>query len=132
MIFSLDLLGGEVRTATPRLSEPCETGISPRPGHPDSRFQLVADVVAAGIRRLIVLDVAAVGLSQGCPTLDLCRELRRRYSDLEITSGGGVCTVADLEQLTVAGCDIALVTTALHDTRIGRAELTRTAIAGSK
>ena len=131
LIFSLDLLAGEVRMAIPQGREIYASGTSPRrrlgssPGHPDTpSLQWVADVVASGIRRLIVLDVAAVGLGQGCPTLDLCRELRRRYSDLEITSGGGIRTMADIEQLTVAGCDNALVATALHNGRIGRAELT--------
>lgn len=137
-VFSLDLVAGVVRTAAPLGSEPGASGTSPRqrldssPGHPDSAQRIVADVVASGIRRLIVLDVAAVGLGQGCPTLDLCRELRQRYSDLEITSGGGVRTMADLEQMAVTGCDVALVATALHDGRIGRAEPTRSKSAGSK
>ncbi|MCE9544548.1 MAG: hisA/hisF family protein [Planctomycetia bacterium] len=110
LIFSLDLIDGRPRAAASQWKN-------------SSPLEITADVAATGVRRLIVLDVAAVGLGQGCPTLDLCRELRRRYSDLEITSGGGIRTMADLEQLTVAGCDIALVATALHDGRIGRADL---------
>ena len=127
LIFSLDLMRGELRSAASWLDR--DTGTSPRrrlgssPCHPQLALQIVDAVAAAGVRRLIVLDVAAVGIGQGCPTRDLCRDLRRRYPEIELTSGGGIRNMADVDQLAAAGCDIALVATALHDGRISRNDL---------
>jgi len=50
----------------------------------------------------------------GVPTLDLCRTLRKRCPQLEITSGGGVRSRDDLDRLAAAGCNRALVASALH------------------
>jgi phosphoribosylformimino-5-aminoimidazole carboxamide ribotide isomerase len=109
-VFSLDLVAGVPRAASPQWRH-------------YSPLEIAADVVAAGIRRLIVLDVAAVGVDQGCPSLPLCRQLRDRYPKLELTSGGGVRDDNDLSQLAAAGCNVALVASALHNGRIGRRQL---------
>jgi phosphoribosylformimino-5-aminoimidazole carboxamide ribotide isomerase len=110
LIFSLDL----------KASQPLAVG----PAWTD----LTADEIAAtatdpGIRRLIVLDLAQVGTGEGLSTLDLCQRLRDRQPQLEITSGGGVRNLADLESLAAAGCDAALVASALHDGRISVKEV---------
>jgi len=116
LIFSLDLAAGKVRTVAPQWVE-WRSGSSP--GHAEyGALQIATDVIAAGVRRVIVLDVAAVGVGKGCPTLNLCRELRSRHADIELISGGGIRNAADVEQLAAAGCDAALVATALHDGRI--------------
>jgi len=71
-----------------------------------------------GIRRLIVLDLAQVGMDQGLSTLALCRALKRIDSDIELTSGGGVRSLDDLRALADCGCDAALVASALYDGRL--------------
>ncbi|MCE9544922.1 MAG: hisA/hisF family protein [Planctomycetia bacterium] len=109
-IFSLDLLHGEPRTAAPEWQGRGAEGF-------------VAEAVAAGVRRVIVLDVTAVGVDQGCPTLDLCRRLRAAYPEIELTTGGGVRGPDDLRTIATAGCNAALVATALHDGRISRFHL---------
>jgi phosphoribosylformimino-5-aminoimidazole carboxamide ribotide isomerase len=67
---------------------------------------------------MIVLDLADVGVSRGTGTLDLVRRLRSAHPQLELTAGGGVRGIDDLRQLADAGCDAALVASALHDGRI--------------
>jgi len=105
IVFSLDLKDGMPLTSSATWR--------------DQSPAAIADVVIAlGIRRLIVLDLAGVGVGLGVPTLDLCRRLRAAYPELEITTGGGVRAVDDLAAIREAGCNGALVASALHDGRI--------------
>lgn len=76
-----------------------------------------------GVRRMIVLDLAQVGSGAGVGTEGLCRWLREHRADLELIAGGGVRGVADLNALSAAGCDAALVASALHDGRLSREDL---------
>jgi phosphoribosylformimino-5-aminoimidazole carboxamide ribotide isomerase len=87
-----------------------------------SAEQIAAIVVRAGVRRMIVLDLASVGMGAGVGTEPLCRSLRCRYPDLQIIAGGGVRGPADLLSLEKAGCDAALVASALHDGRLDARE----------
>ncbi len=72
-----------------------------------------------GIRRFILLDLARVGTGEGVGTEEVCRHLRQRAPDVQIAAGGGVRDARDLSKLAHAGCDIALVASALHNGRIG-------------
>ena len=87
---------------------------------PDRRAGLGSPFAHAPGQRLEVVDLAGVGVGQGVPTLDLCRRLRAAYPKLELISGGGVRGVDDLKALRDAGCDAALVASALHDGRLTR------------
>lgn len=104
-VFSLDLKAGH-----PVAAHPVWQGYS--------ATELAALAVQAGYRRLIVLDVAAVGTDSGPASADLCREIRQSHPRIELLSGGGVRHMADVRQLIEAGCDAVLVASALHDGRI--------------
>jgi phosphoribosylformimino-5-aminoimidazole carboxamide ribotide isomerase len=80
--------------------------------------EIAAAAIAAGARRLIVLDLADVGVGGGVGTLALCRQLRAAHPQCELIAGGGVRGPADLDAMREAGCDAALVASALHDGRI--------------
>jgi phosphoribosylformimino-5-aminoimidazole carboxamide ribotide isomerase len=67
----------------------------------------------------MVLDVISVGSNQGCPTATLCRAIVERFPDVEVATGGGIRGLDDLHLLAGIGCAAALVSTALHDGRIG-------------
>jgi phosphoribosylformimino-5-aminoimidazole carboxamide ribotide isomerase len=82
-------------------------------------------VVEAGVRRLLVLDLAHVGRDKGVGTLDLCRSLARTFPDIELAAGGGVRGLGDLLELERAGVDIALVASALHDGRLTPEQIAR-------
>jgi phosphoribosylformimino-5-aminoimidazole carboxamide ribotide isomerase len=86
---------------------------------------IAARALDAGVRRLIVLDLARVGTGMGAGTEALCRRLRQLDGGLEITAGGGVRGPADLATLAASGCDAALVASALHDGRITPSDLAR-------
>jgi phosphoribosylformimino-5-aminoimidazole carboxamide ribotide isomerase len=109
LIFSLDLKSGMPITRAGAFD-----GMSP--------LQIARLALRLGVRRMIVLDLAAVGMGQGVPTAPLCRSLRCQDAELEIIAGGGVRGPADLRALEAAGCNAALVASALHDGRIGAGE----------
>ena len=80
----------------------------------------IAHVAAdAGIKQMIVLDLADVGTGRGTATIDLCSRLKTDFGEeVRLIAGGGVRGLGDLQQLTLAGCDAALVASALHDGRL--------------
>jgi phosphoribosylformimino-5-aminoimidazole carboxamide ribotide isomerase len=80
-------------------------------------------VIKAGIQRLIVLDLADVGVAAGTTTLELCRAIRQEFPEVELIAGGGVRSLDDLHALRAAGCDAALVASALHDERLSPQDL---------
>ena len=59
-----------------------------------------------------------VGMNDGVGTERLCRDLRSADPDLQIIAGGGIRSAGDLRSLETAGCDAALVASALHDGRL--------------
>ncbi|MDA1052141.1 MAG: HisA/HisF-related TIM barrel protein [Planctomycetota bacterium] len=109
-VFSLDLRNGKPLTeiSTWNEAEPIE---------------LVDAAVSAGFGRLIVLDLASVGVGQGVSVRTLCASIRSRHPQLEMISGGGVRDQRDLAELAAAGCDAALVASALHDGRLSKQDL---------
>jgi phosphoribosylformimino-5-aminoimidazole carboxamide ribotide isomerase len=105
--FSLDLRNGEpIRS----------------PGGDRSPHVIAARAAAAGAAAVIVLDLARVGTGCG-PDVDVIARVRQTTPDVILLAGGGVRGLTDLERLAEVGCDGALVATALHDGRLGTAEL---------
>jgi phosphoribosylformimino-5-aminoimidazole carboxamide ribotide isomerase len=86
-------------------------------------WSIASQAVAVGVRRMIVLDVARVGMEDGIGTEDLCIRLGREFPHLELIAGGGVRGPSDLHELKRCGVSWALVASALHDGRIGREDL---------
>lgn len=85
--------------------------------------ELIARVQDAGFHRLIVLDLADVGVNAGVSTLDLVSDLRSRFPTLQLTAGGGVRGKADLAALRAAGAHAVLIASALHDGRLTSQDL---------
>lgn len=81
-------------------------------------WSLAEQAVQLGVRRVLVLDLARVGVNQGTGTEELCSRLRRAYPEVEVTAGGGVRHRGDLERLQSCGIDNVLVASALHDGRL--------------
>jgi phosphoribosylformimino-5-aminoimidazole carboxamide ribotide isomerase len=85
------------------------------PDWPTSPIEIAEIAADAGIRNLIVLDLAAVGEGRGCPTLPLCREIRRRWPSVELITGGGIRDRDDIQCAIDHGVDKVLVASALHN-----------------
>jgi phosphoribosylformimino-5-aminoimidazole carboxamide ribotide isomerase len=100
LVLSLDLRGERVLARDPELG---------RLG----AVEALARLSESGVSEVIVLDLARVGTGAG-PDLDLVRELRARFPELELLYGGGVRDLADLRALAENGAAGALVASALH------------------
>lgn len=109
MVFSLDLRGGQ-----PQAGEGWG-GFSPR--------DVLDAALDAGVLRFIILDLAEVGSASGVGTEEYVRWLRQRGPHVQITAGGGVRDMGDVQALASWGCDAALVASALHDQWITAADL---------
>jgi phosphoribosylformimino-5-aminoimidazole carboxamide ribotide isomerase len=86
-------------------------------------FEIGRQAIDAGITRMIVLDLAAVGIHQGISTIPLCQQLQDHFPQLEIVTGGGVRDADDLNQLAAIGIDGVLIASALHNGHIDAATL---------
>ncbi|WP_459556120.1 HisA/HisF-related TIM barrel protein [Lacunimicrobium album] len=100
--FSIDLHYGELK-----LADDC-SDIS----------NLIEQVIEADIKEVIILDTAAVGTKTGTVTIDLCKQIKQRFANLSILTGGGIRGVSDLQLLENSGIDAALIATALHNKAI--------------
>lgn len=90
---------------------------------PIDPVQIARIVAAAGIAELIVLDLAAVGVSSGVPTPDLCEQIVTACPGLSIITGGGVRGVQDLHTLRDAGISAVLIASAIHDGQLSPDDL---------
>jgi len=111
--FSLDLRNGEpIRAPGADAAGICA-------GPPD---RIAARACDAGAGSVIVIDVARVGTDRGLD-LELLARVREATPGLTLLAGGGVRDAGDLVQLAGVGCEGALVASALHDGRLGAAEI---------
>ncbi len=113
LVFSLDMRGSQVLASAPELA-----ALAP--------LDALARARDAGCREAILLDLARVGASAG-PDCALIAAAHGRFPQLDLIAGGGVRDSADLWELRAAGAAGALLATALHDGRIGRADVERLA-----
>src|SRR5262249_35362032 len=110
VVFSLDLSEGRP------LGDPAGWGDA-------DAWSVAALAVALGVRGVLVLDLAQVGMGGGTGTEDLCRRLASTYPGVEVSAGGGVRGPDDLRRLRGCGVRAVLVASALHDGRLSRADL---------
>lgn len=85
------------------------------PGAEHSRWSAAEtgkSAAEAGAGTIIVLDLARVGSGRG-PDIELMTAMRRAVPEAALFAGGGVRSVDDADLLARAGCDGALVATAL-------------------
>jgi len=111
IVFSLDLRHGRP-VLHPEL----------RPLAGSEPESLAARALDAGVASVLVLDLARVG-TRGGVDLRLLAAIRRAVGSGELLAGGGVRTRRDLERMRDAGCDGALVASALHAGEVGRDDL---------
>lgn len=106
LIFSLDLKHGKPLRVFHDLAAESDA------------IDIGAAVLSIGVHEIIVLDLAAVGVDQGVPTLELCQELKSFAPRTHIITGGGVRNVDDLRNLAANEIDGVLVASALHDQKL--------------
>jgi phosphoribosylformimino-5-aminoimidazole carboxamide ribotide isomerase len=113
VVFSLDL-----RLGTPVLHSAMQDA---RGAGPEA-VSLAEQAAATGVASILILDLGRVGTGCGVD-LGLLESLRRHLPDIRLLAGGGVLTRLDLERMRDAGCDGALVASAIHNGRLTAADL---------
>jgi phosphoribosylformimino-5-aminoimidazole carboxamide ribotide isomerase len=113
VIFSVDL-----RLGVPMLHPELHDTLGPSP----DPATIMAHAVDAGATTLLLLDVGRVGTGRGVD-LDLVSAARRRHPGARLLAGGGVRTRQDLHRMADAGCDGALVASAIHAGHIGAGDV---------
>lgn len=113
VVFSLDL-----RLGNPILHGAMQDAQGPGP----DALHLAEQAISAGVSTLLLLDLGRVGTGCGVD-LGMLESLRRRLPNTRLLAGGGVLTRRDLERMRDAGCDGALVASAIHNGRLSAADL---------
>lgn len=117
LVFSLDLkLGAPI----------LHPAMQDASGAVPDALSLAAQATAAGVTTLLLLDLGRVGTGCGVD-LGLIEALRRRFPRVRLLAGGGVLTRKDLERMRDAGCDGALVASAIHTGRVSASDLAQLA-----
>ncbi len=78
-------------------------------------MQIAEKLNQLGISQVILLDLARVGMGTGTGTEDLCRQISEQYPNFRLIAGGGIRSLAQLEDLRQKGVAGVLIASALHD-----------------
>jgi phosphoribosylformimino-5-aminoimidazole carboxamide ribotide isomerase len=89
----------------------------------EDAFLIAAQAVALGVKSVLVLDLARVGVGEGIGTEELCERLASAFPHVEVLAGGGVRGPEDLHRLRQCGVRGILVASALHDGRLSQHDL---------
>ncbi|HVQ12238.1 MAG TPA: HisA/HisF-related TIM barrel protein, partial [Vicinamibacterales bacterium] len=111
VVFSLDLRDGQPMVTN---GVQLPSALSPE--------NIARAAATSGVATLIVIDLARVGTSRGLD-VDLLERIRAAAPGLNLVAGGGIRQWDDLVHVAKAGCNGALLATALHNGRIGAAEI---------
>jgi phosphoribosylformimino-5-aminoimidazole carboxamide ribotide isomerase len=113
VVFSLDL----------RLGNPVlHPAMQDADGAAPDALTLAAQATDAGVSTLLLLDLGRIGTGCGVD-LGLVETVRRRFPGVRLLAGGGVLTRKDLDRMRDAGCDGALIASAIHTGRVSAADL---------
>jgi len=113
VVFSLDLLSG-MPILHPAMQAPGRAAPDP--------LMVARQAADTGVSTILVLDLSRVGTGEGVD-LGLIESLRAQLRGIRLLAGGGVRTRWDLERMRDAGCDGALVGSAIHQGRLTGADL---------
>ena len=110
LIFSLDLKDGRPLTKDPNWQQ-------------QIAIEIATDIAQQGIKRMIVIDLARIGMHGGSGTRRLCVQIHQEFPDLALYAGGGVRSLDDLHAIEHWGCQAALISSSLHDGWITKQEI---------
>jgi len=86
-------------------------------------LDIAAEAIEMGVKTVIVLDLAQVGLGGGTGTEDLFTALAGKHPQVEFVAGGGVRDRSDLLHLRARGAAAVLVASALHEGKLRPGDL---------
>lgn len=111
VVFSLDMRDGQPIVAN---GVQLPNALSPE--------NIARSAAMSGIKTLIAIDLARVGTGRGLD-VELLKRVHAAAPGVGLIAGGGVRGWDDLIHVAKAGCSGALLATALHNGKIGAAEI---------
>jgi phosphoribosylformimino-5-aminoimidazole carboxamide ribotide isomerase len=75
-----------------------------------------------GFKRFFCTDISKDGMLAGCAT-DLYRQLIKSFPGIELIASGGVSSLADIDELNLAGCAAVIIGKAIYEKRIKLSDL---------
>jgi phosphoribosylformimino-5-aminoimidazole carboxamide ribotide isomerase len=85
-------------------------------------FTFIESFINKGVQKVMCTDISRDGMMQG-PAFELYRQLRVRFMDVFFIAGGGISTLAELEELREIGIDGAIIGKAIYEQTITLKEL---------
>lgn len=85
-------------------------------------YDFIEKYIQKGIKQLFCTDVSKDGKLEG-PSLELYKNIMKKFPELHFIASGGVSSVRDLEDLRNAGCKGVIIGKAIYENRISLKEL---------
>lgn len=85
-------------------------------------YDFIEKYIQKGIKQLFCTDVSKDGKLEG-PSLELYKNIIKKFPELHFIASGGVSSVRDLEDLRNAGCKGVIIGKAIYENRISLKEL---------
>ncbi len=80
-------------------------------------FDFIKDLIAIGLQAIFCTDISKDGMLMG-PSVELYKEILKKFPSLKLVASGGVSSYDDLITLQEAGCDGAIIGKAFYEERI--------------
>jgi phosphoribosylformimino-5-aminoimidazole carboxamide ribotide isomerase len=90
--------------------------------------QMLKLFIPAGLRQVTCTDISKDGMMNG-PSVELYKNLKAGFPELQITASGGVSSIDDLIQLKESGCHSAIAGKALLESKITSSEILKNSLA---
>jgi phosphoribosylformimino-5-aminoimidazole carboxamide ribotide isomerase len=87
-------------------------------------LDFIESYTSKGIRKVISTDIARDGMLTG-PSIDLYKEIRTQFPELELIASGGIATMKDIYELDEMGIPGVITGTAIYENRISLDEISR-------
>jgi phosphoribosylformimino-5-aminoimidazole carboxamide ribotide isomerase len=85
-------------------------------------YNFIEKYIQHGVQQIFCTDVSKDGKLEG-PSIDLYKNIIRKFPDLHFIASGGVANVDDLKQLTEIGCKGVIIGKAIYEGRIKISDL---------
>ena len=85
-------------------------------------YNFIESYVQKGVQQIFCTDISKDGKLQG-PSIELYKNVIKKFSEIFFIASGGVSSVKDLEELKLIGCKAAIVGKAIYENKISKKEL---------
>jgi phosphoribosylformimino-5-aminoimidazole carboxamide ribotide isomerase len=85
-------------------------------------YDFIEKYIQHGVKQIFCTDVNKDGKLEG-PSIELYKNIIKKFPDLHFIASGGVSSIKDLEELESIGCKAAIIGKAIYEGRVKIADL---------